>query len=125
NPKLQTIAAGGTARFTITVTNTGNTVLTNVTVGDPSTPNCNRTSAQNPALASLAPGASITYTCTRPNVRKTFTNVATATGTPPAGVNVTASDSAPAKVAPLKPPAKIKVVKKPKVVSHKRPKSTG
>jgi uncharacterized repeat protein (TIGR01451 family) len=124
NPKSQSITAGGTARFTITVTNTGNTVLTNVVVSDPLTPNCNRTSAQLPALASLAVGATITYTCSRPNVTRSFDNVATATGTPPAGQNVTASDQAPVKVvAPFKPPAKKH--KKPKVVSHKRPKATG
>ena len=60
NPKSQTVAVGGTATFTITVTNAGNTVLTNVTVTDPLSPNCNRTSAQIPALASMAPGAAVT-----------------------------------------------------------------
>src|SRR5262249_47657156 len=117
----------GTATFQITVTNTGNTVLTNVTVIDPLTPNCNRTSAQLPALASMAPGASVSYTCRRPNVRKAFDNVATATGTPPAGANVTASDRAPVKVKALTPPKK-KVAKKkktPKTVSHHKPKATG
>ena len=54
NPKSQTVTVPGTARFTITVTNVGNTVLTNVTVTDPLSPNCNRTSAQIPALASMA-----------------------------------------------------------------------
>jgi uncharacterized repeat protein (TIGR01451 family) len=123
NPKAQSIAAGGTARFTITVTNTGNVTLTNVVVTDPLTPNCNRTSAQLPALASLAPGAAVTYTCSQPNVPRSFDNVATASGTPPAGQNVTASDRAPVKVAPLKPPAKKH--KRPMVIAHKRPKTTG
>src|SRR5207247_744560 len=103
NPKSQTVAQGGTATFTITVTNAGNTVLTNVTVTDPLSPNCSRTSAQIPALASMAPGATVTYTCTRPNVRGNFDNVATATGTPPSGPNVTASDTAPVKGKVLKP----------------------
>src|SRR5438093_12495056 len=92
NPKSQTVASGGTATFTITVTNSGNLTLTNVTVTDPLSPNCNRTKADLPALASMAPGASLTYTCTRPNVRASFDNVATAIGTPPSGPNVTASD---------------------------------
>jgi uncharacterized repeat protein (TIGR01451 family) len=126
NPKSQTVAVGGTATFSITVTNAGNTVLTNVTVTDPLTPNCNRTSADIPALASMAPRATVTYSCTRPNVRASFDNVATATGTPPSGPNVTASDTAPVKTKALTP-AKKKVVKKkkPKVVSHKKPKATG
>jgi len=126
NPKSQTVANGGTATFTITVTNAGNVTLTDVTVTDPLSPNCNRTKADIPALASMAPGATVTYTCTRPNVRGNFDNVATATGTPPSGPNVTASDTAPVKVQALTP-AKKKVVKKkkPKVVSHKKPKATG
>jgi uncharacterized repeat protein (TIGR01451 family) len=123
NPKSQSIAAGGTARFSITVTNTGNTVLTNVTVSDPRSPNCKRTAAQIPALASMVPGAHVTYTCTRANVRSSFANVATAAGTPPSGPNVTASDQASVKVAVLKP--RLVKPKPPKVVSHKRPKATG
>jgi uncharacterized repeat protein (TIGR01451 family) len=130
NPKSQTVAVGGTATFTITVTNVGNTVLTDVTVVDPLSPNCNRTKADIPALASMAPGATVTYSCTRPNVQSNFDNVATATGTPPSGPNVTATDTAPVKARALTP-AKKKVVKKPKkkakpkVVSHKKPKATG
>jgi uncharacterized repeat protein (TIGR01451 family) len=125
NPKSQTVAVGGTATFSITVTNAGNTVLTNVTVTDPLSPNCNRTSAQIPALASMAPGATVTYTCTRPNVRANFDNIATATGTPPSGPNVTATDTAPVKTKALTPKKVVKKKKKPKVVSHKKPKATG
>ena len=120
NPKGQTVAVGGTARFQITVTNVGNTVLTNVTVADPLSPNCNRTSAQIPALASMAPNASVTYSCSRPNVRRAYDNIATATGTPPSGPNVTASDTAPVKVRRLVQPKQ-----HPKVISHKKPKATG
>jgi uncharacterized repeat protein (TIGR01451 family) len=123
NPKGQTVAVGGTATFQITVTNVGNTVLTNVTVTDPLSPNCNRTQAQIPALALMLPAASVTYSCTRPNVRAAYDNVATATGTPPSGPNVSASDTAPVKVKALVPKKIIK--KKPKVVSHKKPKATG
>jgi hypothetical protein len=74
----------------------------------------------------MAPGATVTYTCSRPNVRGNFDNVATATGTPPSGPNVSASDTAPVKARALTPPKK-KVVKKkkPKVISHKKPKATG
>ncbi len=68
----------------------------------------------------------MTYSCTRTNVKANFDNVATATGSPPSGPNVTASDTAPVKVKALTP-AKKKVVKrkKPKVVSHKKSKATG
>ena len=121
NPKSQTVAVGGTATFSITVTNTGNVTLTDVHVVDPLSPNCNRTKADIPALASMAPGAAVTYSCTRPNVRANFDNVATAIGTPPSGPDVTATDTAPVKTRALVPKKK----KKPKIVSHKRPKATG
>jgi uncharacterized repeat protein (TIGR01451 family) len=124
NPKAQTVAVGGTATFTITVTNVGNTVLNDVNVVDPLTPSCNRTKADIPALASMAPGASVTYTCTKTNVRANFDNIATATGTPPSGPNVTASDTAPVKTKALTPKKVVKK-KKPKVISHKKPKATG
>jgi uncharacterized repeat protein (TIGR01451 family) len=118
DPSSQTIASGGTATFKITVTNTGDVTLTNVTVGDTLSPNCNRN------VGTLAAGASITYTCTKSNVTAGFTNVAIATGHS-GSTTVTAQDTAPVKVttAALKP----KTVKKvsPKVVSHRKPKATG
>src|SRR5215212_1037414 len=123
NPKSQSLAVGGTATFSITVTNTGNVVLTDVHVTDPLSPLCNRTKADIAGLASMAPGAAVTYTCTRPGVRSGFDNVATAVGTPPSGPDVTASDTAPVTVKALVPKKVVK--KKPKVVSHKKPKATG
>ncbi len=118
NPKSQTVTRGGTATFTITVTNTGDVALTNVRVSDPLSPNCNRT------IGTLAPGASSSYTCTRANVAANFTNVAVASGTA-GGTTVTAQDTAPvtAKAAALQPKTVTKV--KPKVVSHRKPKATG
>jgi uncharacterized repeat protein (TIGR01451 family) len=116
NPKSQSITSGGTATFTITVTNTGDVALTNVAVTDAASPNCNRT------IGTLAPGASTSYTCTRSNVTASFTNVAVVTGHA-GGTTVTAQDTAPvtAKAAALKPPPTVK----PKVVSHRKPKATG
>jgi uncharacterized repeat protein (TIGR01451 family) len=135
NPKGQTVAKGGTATFTITVTNTGDVALHDVHVDDPLSPGCSRTKADIPGLALMDPGAAVTYTCTRPNVQSKFTNVATATGTPPTGPDVTASDAAPVKVAVLKPTPKPKpkpIIHKqkkpkprPKVVTHHKPKVTG
>jgi uncharacterized repeat protein (TIGR01451 family) len=118
NPKSQTVTTGGTATFTITVTNTGDVALTNVTVSDARSPNCDRT------IGTLNPGQSTSYTCTRANVTASFNNVAVATGH--AGpTTVTAQDTAPvtAKAAPLKPKKVTRVT--PKVVSHKKPKATG
>jgi hypothetical protein len=57
-------------------------------------------------------------------VQAPFDNVATATGTPPSGPNVTATDTAPVKVKALTPKKIIKK-KKPKTVTHKKPKATG
>ena len=119
NPKSQQISPGGTANFTIVVTNTGNVTLTNVNVTDQLSPDCAKTSAAIGALASMGPGAIVTYNCSLANVTASFTNVATATGTPPSGANVTATDSAPVTVStPLTPPpvthASISIVKDPK-----------
>ena len=85
SPIEQTIRRGRAAHWTITVTNTGNVTLTNVTVSDTQAPRCARTSATLPALASMAPNASSSYSCTLGNVSASFTKVAVATGTPPSG----------------------------------------
>jgi uncharacterized repeat protein (TIGR01451 family) len=117
NPNSQTVTSGGTATFTITVTNTGDVALTNVAVTDALSPNCNRT------IGTLAPGQAVSYTCTRANVTASFNNVAVATGKAGA-TTVTAQDTAPVTAKPkaaLKPPPTVK----PKVVSHRKPKATG
>ena len=98
SPDAQTILIGQTANFTIQVTNDGDSTLTNVVVTDALAPGCARTSADIPGLASMAPGSTITYTCTLANVTANFTNSATATGTPPSGPNVSATDTAPVTV---------------------------
>jgi uncharacterized repeat protein (TIGR01451 family) len=125
SPSSQTVASGGTATFTIKVTNTGDVKLVNVTVADPRSTACNR------QLGAMAPGASVTYTCTRSQVTVGFMNVATARGTAPTGKKVAASNSAGVKVAPLQPervtPTVVpkKPVQKPNVISHIKPKTTG
>jgi uncharacterized repeat protein (TIGR01451 family) len=78
SPDSQAVVTGGTASFTIGVTNTGDVGLTNVVVSDPQAPDCDRT------FASLPFGASETYSCTAP-VTSGFTNVATVTGDDPNG----------------------------------------
>src|SRR5262249_22499995 len=63
-------------------------------VADPLAPDCDRT------LGSLAVGAQSTYTCTLTNVTASFTNAATATGTPTVGADVSATDTARVTVTP-------------------------
>ncbi len=82
------VRAGGTATFTVTVTNTGDTTLHNVTVTDPLAGGCART------LPALAAGAIITYRCTSVVGSATFTNTATVTGTDITGRPVTDLSSA-------------------------------
>jgi uncharacterized repeat protein (TIGR01451 family) len=90
-PQTQVIT-GEMATFRITVTNPGDVPLTAVQVTDAAAPDCTRTGATN--LGTLAPGQSVSYLCTRSNVTASFTNVATATGQPPSGPPVTATDDA-------------------------------
>jgi uncharacterized repeat protein (TIGR01451 family) len=98
SPKSQSLGVGGTAHFKITVTNTGAVTLTDVTVTDPLSPDCNRN------LGTLAVGASKHYTCSKANVTEAFRNVATVTGKPPTGAAVKATDNANIKVAAFTPP---------------------
>lgn len=88
NPSLQNIESGGTANFTITVTNTGNTALVNVTVTDPLSPDCNK------VIGDMLSGAVEVYSCEKTSVTENFTNVATVVGTPPFGDVVTDEDDA-------------------------------
>lgn len=99
-PDTQTIASGGTATFSIVVTNTGTIPMTGVSVADPLTPGCVRAS-----LGALAPGAStVVYTCTTGSLTAGFTNVATATGTYGEAGSISDSDSAAVTVTPPPPP---------------------
>ncbi len=82
------VLAGGSVSFSITVTNTGDTALSNVAVTDPSTPSCAR------SIGTLAPGAVVTYTCTTVALTESFTNVATVIGHPVVGPDVTKSADA-------------------------------
>jgi uncharacterized repeat protein (TIGR01451 family) len=69
------VLQSGTAKFRITVTNTGAETLNNVKVTDPLTTGCNR------SLGSLAPGKSKTYTCTRNGVTAAYLNTSKVVGT--------------------------------------------
>jgi uncharacterized repeat protein (TIGR01451 family) len=97
-PDSQSIDTGGTATFTILVTNTGDSALSNVTVTDAQAPGCAKT------IGNLAAGASSSYSCTLSNVTSSFVNTAKATGHPVAGPDVTASDTASVTVNAVPPP---------------------
>jgi len=88
--------AGELLHYTFTVTNTGNVTLTNVRVSDAV---AGVTVVGGP-LTSLAPGISdattftASYTLTQADIDAgLFSNMATATGTPPLGEDVTGTDS--------------------------------
>lgn len=81
------VANGGVAQFTISVTNTGETDLFGVTVGDVLTPSCATASPIDLPLS--APTAS--WTCARSAVTNPFTNEATASASDPIGGTVTAT----------------------------------
>ena len=84
--------AGSTILYTFVVSNAGNVTLTSVGLTD------TKVGTVTCPVTSLAPGASTTctksYTLTQANVDAGHVaNTATATGTPPSGVALTASDS--------------------------------
>jgi outer membrane protein OmpA-like peptidoglycan-associated protein len=76
------------AKFKITVTNTGTVALHGIKVADARAHGCSR------VLGALAAGASHSYNCTARSVKKGFTNVAVATGTTPTGGKVHAKSTA-------------------------------
>lgn len=89
------VARAGTAAFTVTVTNAGDTELTDVTVTDPAAPGC---SAQ---IGTLAAGESRQLECLVTSVAAGFTNTASVTGTPPDGEPITSESSAAVQVADI------------------------
>jgi hypothetical protein len=95
----------GTAKFTITVTNTNPVRLTSVTVTDPLSPGCNRN------IGALAPGASIAYVCSAANVGRNYKNVLTVSGQRPAGAR---------DLAAVQATATAKVTVKPKIRQRTR-----
>jgi uncharacterized repeat protein (TIGR01451 family) len=89
------VTAGDTISYTFTVTNTGNVILTNVTLAD----TVGGVTISGGPIGSLAPGATDTgtftgsYTLTQADINSgSFTNIATVTGTPPSGPNVSDPD---------------------------------
>ncbi len=110
DPSSQTVAVGGTATFKITVTNTGDVTLSDVTVGDPLSTDCSK------SLGTLAVGQSKSYTCTKDERDGRLRERRDATGKPPTGSDVKATDHASVTATPFVPPSRpaIAIVKSPK-----------
>src|SRR5205823_5133027 len=98
SPDEQVIRNGDSVSWTIQVINDGSSTLSDVHVTDAQAPGCARTSEDIEELASMDPGDTVTYTCSRASNTASFTNVAVATGTPQPqpelGEDVSAEDSA-------------------------------
>ncbi|HSG26362.1 MAG TPA: sortase, partial [Anaerolineales bacterium] len=78
SPANQSVASGGTANFTLTVTNIGNVVLTGVTVSDPlCTTGPTYTGGDTNNDNQLQLTETWTYSCSTANVTAPFTNTAT------------------------------------------------
>gem|GEM_PF-5115583 len=73
-PEKQTIPAGGTATFEIEVINKGGLALEHVQLN---VPKCK--ALVKPTATTLAPGASLSFTCVKPNIEFSFDNTAWAT----------------------------------------------
>ncbi|NGY58073.1 hypothetical protein G7043_03900 [Lentzea sp. NEAU-D13] len=100
--ELATIPAGTTARWKITVTNTGSVDLTGATITDVAEPGC----ATAAGTFSLAAGASTSFYCSTTNVAAGNTNTVTAQYVPPgspagAAAVVTSPDDARVRVSRL------------------------
>jgi uncharacterized repeat protein (TIGR01451 family) len=94
------VHSGDLVTYTIKVTNTGDSALTNVSVTDDKFPaSCNKT------IGTLAAGASSSYTCTA-TITADTTNTATATGT--TETNTTVKDDDDAVVDVISPSIEVK-----------------
>ncbi|HMQ37536.1 MAG TPA: LPXTG cell wall anchor domain-containing protein [Micropruina sp.] len=89
------VQRGGTAAFSITVTNGGDTELTDVTVTDSAAPGCSA------VIGTLGAGESRQIDCAVTSVNAGFTNTAGVTGTPPDGEPITAESTASVQVADI------------------------
>jgi len=105
-PDQQTVASGGTANFTINVSNPGTAPLSSVAVNDPlcSAAPLARTSGDTDNDNVLDPGEIWVYTCSIANVTQSFDNTASVSASTGAGT-VNASDIAKVTVQTTPPPS--------------------
>jgi uncharacterized repeat protein (TIGR01451 family) len=95
SPDNQKIPRDGSAQFTITVKNTGNVTLKNVTVSDSHTPECGG------FFAMLQNGSTSEINCTETNVYESFGSKATVVAIDDLGHEVEAEDYASVQVADI------------------------
>jgi len=88
DPASQQVVTNGTVNFTITLTNSGATVLTALSVSDPLAPICDT------IIPTLSVGASTSYVCSLAGVTVDFTNTVSVIATAPDSNTVTDSDIA-------------------------------
>jgi uncharacterized repeat protein (TIGR01451 family) len=105
-PVNQTVKPGAPATWTITVSNAGETLLSQVQVIDSLAPECQRT------FTELYMGASTSYTCSHAGETSSYSNTATAIADSNAGFMVQWNDSARVTVVPWSP--SVQVAKTPK-----------
>jgi hypothetical protein len=73
-PPSQTVASGGTANWTISVTNAGGVYLYAVGIRDAAAPGCGIPSSFADTVSFMAPGVTISYACSLPGVTSSLTN---------------------------------------------------
>jgi len=88
-PANQSVSSGGTATWTITVSDTGNTNLNNIQILDSPAPEC----ARNLATV-LSPGGSTSFTCSHGGETASYFNIVSAIGYAPDGTQVMNNASA-------------------------------
>ncbi len=93
-PASQTVSSGNAANFTITVDNTGDTDLTNVSVVDTKCGSLSNPTGDTGNDGIMGKDETWTYPCSVNNVDEGFINSVTVSGKPAVGDNVTDSDAA-------------------------------
>jgi len=94
SPPSQTVTSGSSASWTISITNTGGAYLYAVGVHDAAVPGCGIPSSFADTASFMAPGVTISYTCSVPGVTSSLTNTVVATATTGPGDALTQTVSA-------------------------------
>jgi hypothetical protein len=104
-PATQSVPIGGTATWTVSITNDGGAYLYATNATDPAAPDCDPPSSDSATLYFFAPHLTETYTCTLANVTEGLTNTITATTVTAPGAHLSATASAQVVVEAPPPPA--------------------